>query len=197
MLDARLADSAWDRLVRSHRNPHRAPSPVHAPTVAVIACSDARVPPSVVFDQPAGALFVARIAGNTAPATVLASIDYAVESLGVETVVVLGHTECGAIGAAIDGTCDGHLSPIVAPICELVRQHPGATADELALINVERTLAELRLHDGPAGAAIRAGSVEVRGAVHDLATGHLRQTTTPAVVNPQQLHSSSPIEEIT
>ena len=82
-----MPDDTWAELVAAHERSRPAAVtevPEHAPKAAILACSDARVPPSVVFDQPAGALFVVRIAGNTASPAALASLDYAVEHLGVD-----------------------------------------------------------------------------------------------------------------
>jgi carbonic anhydrase len=100
---------AWGQLIEAHRLAEAGPievAPEHAPKAAILACSDARVPPSVIFDQPAGSLFVVRIAGNTASAAALASLDYAVAKLGVEVLIVLGHTSCGAVQAAAAGTVE-------------------------------------------------------------------------------------------
>ena len=166
----------WQRLIDAHQRAATGPleePPAHRPTAAILACSDARVPPSVVFDQPAGRLFVVRIAGNTASPTALASLDYAVAELGVELLVVLGHTGCGAVTAAATGTCDGYLAPLVEPICRIARNWPGADVDELVARNVENTIAVLAEHAGPAGTAIRRGTLDVRGAVHDLRLSRL------------------------
>lgn len=147
--------------------------PEHRPSVAVLACSDARVPPSVVFDQPAGSLFVVRVAGNTAGPRALASLDYAVAQLGVELLIVLGHTHCGAVAAAFAGDCDGELAAVTAPICAVIDQHPHAEESAIVRHNVTATLRALAAHDGPTGRATRAGRLAVVGAVHDLATGRL------------------------
>jgi carbonic anhydrase len=127
----------------------------------------------VVFDQPAGSLFVVRIAGNTASPSALASLDYAVGELGVELLVVMGHTNCGAVGAAAEGVCQGRLEPILDPICELAREHPDLEPDTLSALNVARTMATLRADDGPAGRAAADGRLAIRGAVHDVASGEL------------------------
>ena len=166
----------WDRLLTAHeaaRPEAIGDLPAHVPSAAVLACSDARVPPSVIFDQPAGALFVVRIAGNTAAPAALASLDYAVAQLGVDLVVVLGHSECGAVQAAAAGTCGGHLAPIVSPICEIARVNPHATLGHLVALNVEKTVRDLIDHDGPTGSAARSGGLQVRGAVHDIGTATL------------------------
>lgn len=170
-----MPDSSWDRLLAAHRaaEPTIDRTAGHVPTAAVLACSDARVPPSVIFDQPAGSLFVIRLAGNTAVPSALASLDYAVDQLGVDLIIVLGHTNCGAVGAAVAGTCGGHLAPIVAPICEIAARYPGADPDRIAALNVRQTIDRLASHQGPVGRAAAEGRLELRGAMHDLTTGRL------------------------
>lgn len=174
-----MSDS-WDALVAAHGRTEvigTGQPPNHEPKIAILACSDARVPPSVIFDQPAGNLFVIRIAGNTAVPSALASLDYAVDTLGVELVVVLGHTNCGAVGAAAAGTCGGHLAPIVASVCEIAKANPAMDPDQMAELNVAATMGTLLDHDGPLGSAARSGRVEIRGAIHDLGTGKLEPIT--------------------
>lgn len=73
------------------------------PNVVVLACSDSRVAPELVFDKSLGDLFVVRSAGNVADAIGVGSIEYAVEHLGSSVLVVLGHTKCGAVTAACSG----------------------------------------------------------------------------------------------
>ncbi len=181
-----MPDPSWETLVAAHRrvepllaaerNGSRRPSR-HEPKAAILACSDARVPPSVIFDQPAGNLFVVRIAGNTAVPSALASLDYAVAKLGVDLIIVLGHTSCGAVTAAVDGICGGHLEPIVAPICAIAKANPDVDVDRISALNVANTMRALAEHDGPVGHATAAGQLEIRGAVHDLITGRLEPVT--------------------
>lgn len=71
------------------------------PFAIVLTCADSRVTPELIFDQGIGDLFVARVAGNVATSEVIGSIQYAVQYIGVELVVVLGHEACGAVNAAI------------------------------------------------------------------------------------------------
>ena len=71
------------------------------PFAIVLTCADSRVSPELVFDQGIGDVFVARVAGNVATEEVIGSIQYAVQYIGTELVVVLGHEACGAVGAAI------------------------------------------------------------------------------------------------
>lgn len=71
------------------------------PHSVVLSCSDSRVPPELVFDQKLGEIFTVRTAGETLDSSVIASIEYAVSHLGPQLVVVMGHTQCGAVKAAL------------------------------------------------------------------------------------------------
>lgn len=84
------------------------------PSIAVICCSDSRVPPEIIFDQGLGDMFVVRTAGNLMGDLELGSLEYAVEHLGVKQIVVMGHKECGAIKAYLrGGKVPGHIKHIV------------------------------------------------------------------------------------
>lgn len=72
------------------------------PFAAVLGCSDSRVPTEVVFDQGLGDLFVIRVAGNIVAPSQIGSIEFAARKFGIGLVIVLGHTQCGAIEAAVD-----------------------------------------------------------------------------------------------
>jgi carbonic anhydrase len=146
----------------------------HRPIAAILGCSDARVSPTAIFSQPSGALFEVRVAGNTTGAAVTASLDYAVAHLGVPLVIVLGHTHCGAVQAALEqqqslDALDDDFAPILQPICQLVHDDPTADASMIAQRNVARVVAELddhfREHQHP---------VTVMGAVHHLESGRLQ-----------------------
>ncbi|MGI9598480.1 MAG: carbonic anhydrase [Acidimicrobiales bacterium] len=207
-----MSDDTWTRLVEAHNAAQAEPCedpPRHEPTAAILACSDARVPPSVLFDQLVGSLFVVRIAGNTANPAAVASLDYAVDVLGVDLIVVLGHTNCGAVQAAVDGVCGGHLAPVVNPICELrdamfrrqvkldgagtapelARTMPEVDPDRLTEQNVAKTVNDLANHPGLVGQAAAAGRLQIRGAIHDLRSGQL---TPVATLNHNQ--TPSPVE---
>ena len=75
---------------------------VQRPFAVILGCSDARVPAEIVFDQGLGDLFVIRIAGNVVAPSGIGSVEFAVERFGVQLVVVLGHTRCGAIDATLE-----------------------------------------------------------------------------------------------
>jgi len=103
------------------------------PFAIVLGCADSRVPPEVVFDQGLGDLFVIRVAGEVAPAEVIGSIEYAVDHLGCRTIVVLGHSKCGAVDAALsangkppEGNIGELLKDIVPAVEQVDRKAPDA-----------------------------------------------------------------------
>jgi carbonic anhydrase len=173
----------WQDLAASHERtvgtvPVDGEVPPHRPQVAILTCADARVSPARLFDLPAGSLFVVRVAGNIASAEAVASLTYAVEHLGVTTLVVLGHTHCGAVGAAMEGGTDPALEPLVAPIRPAV---VGACPDMACAVpaNVAATVTALHADPGPLGAALRDGRVAVHGAIVDIADQSLTHLPVP------------------
>lgn len=110
-----------------------------APWAVVVGCSDSRVPVEVVFDVGAGELFVVRTAGHVLSEAGLASVRFAVEKLGTQLVVVLGHEDCGAVNAAWSGSAPDWLAPITDHIHtdaetlpEAVEQHVRESVAEMA-----------------------------------------------------------------
>lgn len=157
-----------------------------APFATILGCSDSRVPIEAIFDQHPGNLFVVRIAGNIVNDDVLASVEYGVAILNTMLVVVLGHTKCGAVQAAIDhvqrGThFDGHMQRLADAIAPAARdtQHDGEdwwshAVDE----NVRRHAGELRERSEIIRTAVDAGTAGVIGATYDLESGRVRFLTT-------------------
>ena len=88
------------------------------PFAVIISCSDSRVMPEIIFNAGLGDLFVIRSAGNVVDGCTLGSIEYAVDHMGVKLVVVLGHTNCGAISEAIKGFHEGHSIEIINDIID-------------------------------------------------------------------------------
>jgi carbonic anhydrase len=121
----------------------RAPS--QRPFAAVLGCSDARVPTELVFNEGPNDLFVVRVAGNTLGADVLASLSYAVDHLGdsLKLIVVLGHSGCGAVTAAVDV----FLNP--ASYLELVAKHAVRNLLDRLQVVVHATAKRLTAAFGP------------------------------------------------
>jgi carbonic anhydrase len=87
------------------------------PFAVILGCSDSRVPPEVIFDYSKGQIFIVRTAGNVADAIAIGSVEYAVEYLHAKLVVVLGHSKCGAVAAAVSGEDYGpNIGAIIAEI---------------------------------------------------------------------------------
>lgn len=102
------------------------------PFAVVVACSDSRVSPEIVFDQSLGDLFVVRLAGNVVDDYALGSIEYAVEHLGARLVVVMGHARCGAVDAALQGVeAEGHVREIIRAIAPAVKEAKHQPGDPL------------------------------------------------------------------
>jgi carbonic anhydrase len=145
------------------------------PFAVVLGCSDSRVAPELIFDQGLGDLFIVRDAGNVADDVVLASIEYAVEHLGVQLVVVLGHAKCGAVTAAVaGGEAEGHLPVLVkaiAPSVAATQAKPGDKVQNCIVDNAARTARQLRESQPVLSHAVHAGKLKVAAAVYDLATG--------------------------
>ena len=110
------------------------------PFAVVVACSDSRVVPDAVFTCGLGELFVVRVAGNVMGGHALGSIEYATQHLGCRLVVVLGHTHCGAVAAAMAGEEDGMVGMITRDIADAIgtETDPRAASVANARYGVER-----------------------------------------------------------
>src|SRR4051812_46524106 len=86
----------------------RADLVLQSPVAIVLGCSDSRAPAEIVFDQGLGDLFVIRVAGNIVAPSQVGSVEFAAERFGTRLVVVMGHTQCGAIEAAIEAVTNAH-----------------------------------------------------------------------------------------
>jgi len=144
------------------------------PFASVLACADSRTAPEIVFDRGLGDLFTVRVAGNVADKVVIESLDYSVKNLGVRLVMVLGHTKCGAVIAAVEnhdksgdlGAMLSELRPAVAaskgmpgdPVLNAVRENVILIVQKLS------TSAEL-------SAMVKSGELKIVGGVYDLDSG--------------------------
>lgn len=153
-----------------------------APLAVIVACADSRVPPELIFDQGIGDLFVVRVAGNVimgAGAAVKGSIEYAVAELGVRLVMVLGHTQCGAVKAAIKHIDSkdvlpgsiGDLVNTIKPAVAAVKGKPGNQLDNVIKANVERGVKRLRALQPILADPVKKGTVKVVGATYHLRSG--------------------------
>jgi len=158
---------------------------VQYPIAAILGCADSRVAPEFAFDQGPGKLFVVRVAGNVMDEEGLASLEYAVQFLGVPLIMVLGHSGCGAVSAAIKtvtehATLPGHLPGLINQIKPAVetaqREKPRSLLDAAIVENVRHTMVQLTGARPLLSDFVARGAVKVAGGVYDIATGKVRMT---------------------
>jgi carbonic anhydrase len=152
------------------------------PIAALLSCADSRVAPEFAFDQGPGDLFVVRVAGNIVNPDLLASLEYAVQLLGVPLVIVLGHTGCGAVDAAIKvlktkTVLPGHLPELVTAIKPAVivaeKTQSGNLLDNAIAENVRRQVTRLKRSPPVVQALYTSKKIDIVGGVYDLATGKI------------------------
>ncbi|MCM1038180.1 MAG: carbonic anhydrase [Roseburia sp.] len=140
------------------------------PYAIVITCSDSRVIPESIFSAGIGELFTIRVAGNVVNDFQIGSVEYAADHLGTNLVVVLGHTHCGAVGAAVAGGAEGFIQSITDEIKTAI----GGEKDEYkaSCLNVKHSIKKIEesLHI-PAGG--EKDGVKVVGAIYHIDDGHV------------------------
>jgi carbonic anhydrase len=160
---------------------------MHRPFAVILGCSDARVPAEIVFDQGLGDLFVIRVAGNIVAPSQVGSVEFAVERFGVQTVLVLGHTRCGAIDATLEALSrpGQPQSPGLRSIVDRVRPsiegllHTGLAEDRPRLVqeavqaNIRTSVNQLRHGSEILERLVLAGQLEVVGAEYALDSGEV------------------------
>jgi carbonic anhydrase len=141
------------------------------PFAAVLACADSRVPVELVFDQTIGHIFVARVAGNIVTPVIIASLEYAVAVLRIRVLMVLGHTNCGAVKAAMKAeTVPGQISSLYPHLRPAVEQSAG-NFDKAIEANARLQAELLRTSSTVIRDAVKAGTVKVAAGVYNLANG--------------------------
>src|SRR5579871_2676709 len=147
------------------------------PFAAVLSCADSRVPVELLFDQSIGHVFVARVAGNIATSEITASLEYGVAVLGCKAIMVLGHGNCGAAKAAIQGKeVPGQISALYAPIQPAV-DAAGPHLDAVIDANAKIQAALLKEASPVLAGMIKDGKLMVVAARYDLASGKVTLLT--------------------
>ncbi len=150
------------------------------PFATILACSDSRVPPEILFDQGIGDLFVVRVAGNVADVHEIGTMEYGVDHLGTPLLVVLGHSKCGAVTAVVQGAeVHGNIAALVSKIAPAAARakadNPDAQGEALvnAAIqdNVWQAIHDLLAKSPVLRERLRKGDVKIVGALYDLAGG--------------------------
>jgi carbonic anhydrase len=150
------------------------------PFASIVSCADSRLSPELAFDQGLGDLFVVRVAGNFTNEDGLASLEYGAVVLGVPLIMVLGHSNCGAINATIKAvkegtTLPGHLPSLINAIRPAVvaaeAKKPADLLAEATAENVRLNVKYLQTAKPLLADLVAAGKLKVAGAVYDIATG--------------------------
>jgi carbonic anhydrase len=179
------ADEALKRLLDGHQRftqgkitaPNRdlarlkAVAPKQAPFAAFLSCADSRVPVEIIFDQGFGDVFVVRVAGNVAAAEETASLEFGTLVLGAKVLVVLGHSGCGAVKAALEGAdAPGQISTLYRLIAPGIDRQ-NKNLDAAVASNVRAQIGVLRQGSTVLAGLIKDGKLKLVGGVYDLASG--------------------------
>jgi carbonic anhydrase len=156
-----------------------------SPFVIVVSCSDSRVPVETIFDQVPGNIFGIRVAGNFVDVHGLGSIEYSVASFGSPLILVLGHTECGAVKATVQYVKDGTTQPgaiqslidAVAPAVKATKAESGDWVRNATIRNVHDNIADLASRSSIISDAAAKGALEIKGGIYDLHTGKVTIVT--------------------
>jgi carbonic anhydrase len=151
------------------------------PFAAIVSCLDSRIPPEIVFDRGIGDLFVARVAGNFVNDDILGSLEFATKLAGAKLIVIMGHTECGAIKGACDAAQLGLLTATLANINPAVTAVQGdfttrssknaEFVQAVADMNVKLTMQKLRDRSVVLREMLDKGEIGMVGAMYDVSTG--------------------------
>ena len=161
------------------------------PFAALFGCADSRLSAEIIFDVGLGDLFVVRNAGQVLAETIIGSLEYSVEVLGIPLILVLGHDECGAIRATIDST-EGKLKSegefihnLVARIQPTVEEANRAgkfDIDDITELHIQDTIDEIMTRSKVIREAVEAGKLGLVGANYKLALGEIHPITTLGTV---------------
>jgi len=148
------------------------------PFAAIVSCMDSRVPVEPIFDQGIGDVFSLRVAGNVVDEDFLGSLEYAAKVIGVKTILVLGHSECGAVKGAIDDVKLGNLTALLTKIQPAVAAAgPSGTSKDKAYVarvaeqNVRLSMKRIRDGSPTLKEMIDSGQLGLAGGMYDNATG--------------------------
>lgn len=151
------------------------------PFATILSCIDSRTSAEIIFDQGLGDIFSIRIAGNILNEDILGSMEFACKVVGTKIIVVLGHTNCGAIKGACDHVEMGNLTALLSKIrpaideerTETEHRHSGNErfVEKVTLINVSRVAKGIIERSPILKDLVESGQIRIVGALHDLQTG--------------------------
>ena len=153
------------------------------PFAVIVSCLDSRAPVELLFDQGIGDLFNARVAGNVLNDDILGSLEFACKASGAKLIVVLGHSNCGAVKGAIDNVELGKLTglldkikPVIAQVPQTVQPRTAKNDDfvqKVADANVRLVMQQIRDQSPILREMLDAGKIGLEGGMYDLASGQV------------------------
>jgi len=156
------------------------------PFAAIVGCIDSRASNELIFDQGIGDIFSARVAGNFVNDDMIGSLEFACAAAGAKLILVVGHTECGAVKGACDDVVLGNLTQTLANIKPAVATVPGFSKDRssknpafvqaVADKNVELTIARIRERSSILRGMAEKSDISLAGAMYDVHTGSVTFT---------------------
>jgi carbonic anhydrase len=153
-----------------------------SPVAAIVGCIDSRVPPELVFDQRLGDIFAARVAGNFVNTDIIGSLEFATKLAGAKLIVVLGHTECGAVKGAVDDAKMGNLTATLAnirPSLAKLNYQGVASSKDKALVqrvadqNAKDAAKMLMDRSEILSLLVKEGKLKIVSAMHDISSGKI------------------------
>jgi carbonic anhydrase len=157
------------------------------PKAIILCCSDSRAPVEMIFDQDIGDLFVIRVAGNIVAPSLVGSVEFAASAFGTNLVLVMGHTQCGAIKATLDHIENtqkissenihdiiSRIKPHIFPIAQIHEISHDEKWDKAVEANVYASASQLSHSSRVIESMVEQGKLDIRSAVLDIGTGHVR-----------------------
>lgn len=138
------------------------------PYALVLGCMDSRVPPEIIFDQGIGKIFVERVAGNLEDENIIGSIEYAVKFKKIKLIVVLGHTNCGAIQGTLDKVKLGKLTQLTGQIQESFTTNEN---QHHVVLNVNKTINDILDKSTEIRYQTIENKLKIVGAFYEVETG--------------------------
>lgn len=152
-----------------------------APFAVILSCMDSRGSPEILFDQGIGDIFSLRVAGNVINNDIIASLEYATKVIGSKVIVVMGHTQCGAIEAACKNVQLGNITALLSQIKPAVTQVRGSQSstcdqqivDRIAKQNVINVVNSIPKESELISDLLNQGKIKIVGAMHNVKTGRI------------------------
>lgn len=153
------------------------------PFAAILSCIDSRTPAELIFDQGLGDIFSIRIAGNIVNDDIIGSLEFACQAAGSKLIVVLGHTNCGAIKGACDDTSLGHLTQLLEKIKPAIQQENSfkeqrngtnlAYVNEVAKINISNSIQNILNKSSILRKLKEEKTIKIVGGLYDISSGEV------------------------